>query len=82
MMPRDMAYRNAQGEPLESRPNPIPMPDGPTRSCCPLDVEYETGPVKGKKCRMEDGDPEVLLKQARRERNKGKGKEKATSGTL
>ena len=31
---------------------------------------------------MEDGDPEVLLKRARREKGKGKGKGKAALGTL
>ena len=81
MTPRDVVYKDAQGEPLERRPNPIPMPDGPTRSCRSSDVEYETGPVKGKKRKVEDGDPEMLLKRARREKGKGKGKAKATSGT-
>ena len=77
--PRDAFFRDGQGGSLGNRPDPIPMPDGPTRSCCPLDTEYETGPVKGRKRQMEEEDPEVLLKRARRQ--KGKGKSKADSVT-
>ena len=52
------------------------MPDGPTRSCRPSDTEYETGPVKGRKRKVAVGDPEELLKRARREASKKKGKGK------
>ena len=64
MTPRDLAYRDGQGESLGSRPDPITIPDSHTQSCCPSDTKYETGPVKGQKRRVEDGDPEVLLKGA------------------
>ena len=59
------------------------MPDGPTRSCQPSDTEYEAGPVKGRKRKAEVGNPEDLLKRARREesrKKKGKGKKKDTVG--
>ena len=79
MTPRDAPFRDGQGGSLGNRPDPIPMPDGPTRSCCPLDAEYETGSVKGRKCQLEEENPEVLLKRACRQ--KGKGKSKASSGT-
>ena len=76
-------FRDKQGRLFGRRPGPAPMPDGPTRSCRPLDTEYETGPVKGRKRKAEVGNPEDLLKRARREeskKNKGKGKKKVTSG--
>ena len=77
--PCDEVYQDAQGVALGDCPGPMPMPDGPTCSCCPLDTEYETGPVKGRKRPLEDEDLEVLLKRARRQ--KGKGKSKGDLGT-
>ena len=65
MTPHDVFYRDDQGRPWESQPNPIPMPDGPTHSCRPLDTKYETRPAKGRKCKVDDGNPEAILKQAR-----------------
>ena len=58
------------------------MLDGPTRSCCPLDTEYETGPIKGRKRKAEVRNPKEMLKRDRQEKSKGKGKGKTTSGTL
>ena len=76
-------FRDEQGRSFGQCPGPDPMPDGPTRSCHPLDTEYETGPVKGRKRKVEVGNPKELLKQARREeskKGKGKGKKKAALG--
>ena len=73
-MPRDEVYQDAQGVVLDGRPGLLPMPDGPTCSCCPSDTEYETGPVKGWKRQLEDEDPRILLKHARRQKGKWKSK--------
>ena len=69
-------FRDKQGRSFGHCPAPAPMPDGPTRSCCPSDAKYETGPVRGRKRKADAGDPEELLKRARREKGKGKGKGK------
>ena len=80
MTPRNETFRDGQGGSLGNHPDPIPMPDSPTGSCCPSDIKYETGTVKGWKQRVEDGDPEVLLKHVQWE--KGKGKRKEDLGTV
>ena len=69
-------FRDEQGRSFGRRPGPAPMPDGPTQSCRPSDTEYEAGPVKGRKRKVAVGDPEELLKRARREESKRKGKGK------
>ena len=76
--PHHKLFWDEQGRAFCHCPAPAPMPDGPTQSCCPLDTKYETRLAKGRKCKVNSGNPEDILKQAR----KGKGKSKVAFGTV